>query len=67
METSNDDDAVIEPTTEQTPKIGHDNKVFSDETGLSHMPRQSHHQNGRNNGQVENAPQRFRIIENSRL
>lgn len=74
METSSNDDAVIEPTTEQNqqPKIphdnGHDNRVFADETGMPHLnrPMQNHYNH---NGQYNNGhpPQSFRILENSRL
>lgn len=65
METSNDDD-IFEPTTEnvQNPvENGHDNKVFSDERGISHLSR------AMQNGYYANdqPPQSFRIIENSRL
>lgn len=65
METSNDED-IFEPTTQEVPKAlgnGHDNKVFSDERGLPHLPHPS--QNGYHGH--DQPPQTFRIIENSRL
>lgn len=66
MET-NDDNDIIEPTTQNMPKIsdnGHDNNVFADERGRSHLSRPSlntYHSND------QPPPQSFRMIENSRL
>lgn len=72
MEGSSNDDAVIEPTTQQQPKMhdrGHDNKVFADETGIPHLNRPANNHYNHANGHYNNGhpPQSFRILENSRL
>lgn len=72
METDEDTDDVVEATTQQIPKtihdIGHDNRVFADETGQTHLTRNAaHYQNGNGHHANGQPVQTFRIIENSRL